>query len=219
MIKCVAFDFDGVLVDSNAVKRSAYFDIFAPLGATQPVVRTVLEDNWDCDRYRTIGRILKRLVDAGLLGADQRFGELIGKYADRYNDICEEYAATCPEIAGVSTCLPRLAKRCGLYVNSATPEQPLCRIVRRRGWEGYFRRVMGGPNTKKQNLEWILQREQVSGQELLVVGDGRSDLIAARDLRCHFVGVRNDSNDFDRNGLTMMDDLQNLERLMAETLE
>ena len=64
MTQCVVFDFDGVLVDSNAVKRQAYFDIFSSLGPrVVPAVTEVLDGDVDGDRFQQIRRILTRLGD------------------------------------------------------------------------------------------------------------------------------------------------------------
>jgi phosphoglycolate phosphatase-like HAD superfamily hydrolase len=142
MIACVVFDFDGVLVDSNAMKRRAYFDIFAPLGPTASIVQGVLASTRDGDRYQVIGRILRELTTTGLLPDVGEQERLLQDYAGRYNAICEDFAATCCEISGASTSLERLAGRYALYINSATPEEPLRRIVARRGWERWFRAVL-----------------------------------------------------------------------------
>ena len=212
MTACVVFDFDGVLVDSNAVKRQAYHDIFASTAGSEPVVESVLESNTDDDRFGVIRSILQRLrLDAGAPG---RLDLLVTEYSDRYNAICEEHAATCPEIPGASAALSRLARRHPLYVISATPEDPLRRIVKRRGWTGYFRDVLGRPRTKSENLARVIRAEGIEGGEIVFVGDGRRDLDAARQAGCRFVGVRNGFNDFDPAGLTMLDDLTRLPALV-----
>jgi len=196
MIKVVVFDFDGVLVDSDVVKYNAYFDIFTPLGATHPIVKQVLKKNPGEDRYQIIERILRRLVRAGFLSAGDQTDELVRKYAGQYNDICEEYAVTCPEITEASSSLPLLAKRYLLYINSATPEEPLRRVVRQRGWESYFQEVLGRPCTKVENLVGILEREKIAGSETLFVGNGQQDLETASQCRCWFVGLLSDTSHF-----------------------
>jgi phosphoglycolate phosphatase-like HAD superfamily hydrolase len=213
MTACVVFDFDGVLVDSNAVKRRAYADIFASAAGSAPVVEAVLRSDIESDRFSVIRAILQGLSpEGGSTPAEMDL--LVAEYGDRYNTICEEHAATCAEIRGASLALARLAKRHELYVISATPEVPLRRIVKRRGWTGYFRDVLGRPRTKGENLAWVLQREGIEGHRIVFVGDGRRDLEAAREAGCRFVGVRNEFNDFDLTGLTIVNDLTGLAELV-----
>jgi phosphoglycolate phosphatase-like HAD superfamily hydrolase len=210
MIRCVVFDFDGVLVDSNAVKQRAYHEIFASeqrdAGAA---IEAVLRGDVESDRYGIIRQVLIRL---GAVGGP-RDGALevrVAEYADRYNRICEEHAATCPEVPGASAALRQLSTQYPLYVISATPEAPLRRIVERRGWLSYFRSVLGRPRDKRQNLALVLERERVSADTVILVGDGRRDLEAARGAGCRFIGVRNHFNDFDPRGLLLLDDLRAL---------
>ena len=209
MTACVVFDFDGVLVDSNAVKRRAYGDIFAAAPGSVPVVESVLESDREDDRFGVIRAILQGLSpEAG--ETPGQLDLLVARYAERYNAICEEHAATCAEVRGATSTLAQLAQRLPLYVISATPEEPLRRIVVRRGWSGYFRDVLGRPRTKLENLARVMQREGLEGRHIVFVGDGRRDLDTAREMGCRFVGVRNDFNDFDPEGLTMVDDLTRL---------
>lgn len=213
MTTCVVFDFDGVLVDSNAVKRRAYRDIFASAAGSEAVVEAVLESNIQDDRFGVIRSILEGLNRDGR-GPPGRLELLVAEYGDRYNAICEEHAATCAEIPGASAALARLARRHPLYVISATPEEPLRRIVKRRSWNGYFRDVLGRPRTKSENLARVMRAEGLEGSQIVFVGDGRRDLDAAREAGCRFVGVRNAFNDFDPSGLTMLNDLTRLPELV-----
>lgn len=217
MIKCLVFDFDGVLVDSNAVKRSAYCDVFALLHVDRAVVEQVVERSRTGDRYQVIERILRHLMDRGLVPATAPLVELVERCADQYNRICESFAATCREVPGASIVLPRLAREYALYVNSGTPEEPLRRVVQARGWTEQFRDVLGAPRTKVENLRKVLGREGVEGFQVLCVGDRREDLDAALDCGCGFVGVRSDENDFDRESVLLVQDLSTLEEVMAQS--
>jgi phosphoglycolate phosphatase len=217
MIRCVVFDFDGVLVDSNAVKRQAYSDIFsgfgpAAAGAAEAVLRADTED----DRFGIIRAILTALPDPPL---GEKLDHLVAEQAERYNRICEEHAGTCPEVGGASAALNRLRRSHPLYLISATPQDPLRRIVARRGWSARFLDVLGRPATKRENLTRVMQREGIEGGAIVFVGDGRRDLEAAREAGCRFVGVRNPFNDFDPAGLTMIEDLRVLPDLLEQWIE
>lgn len=217
MTACVVFDFDGVLVDSNAVKRRAYRDIFADAPESEAVVEAVLQSDTEDDRLEVIRAILRGLNREGHATAEQDL--LVAEYGERYNTICEEHAATCSEVRGASSALARLAKTHSLYIISATPEVPLRRIVKRRAWSRYFREVLGRPRTKSENLARVIRSEGIKGQQIVFVGDGRRDLVAARETGCRFVGVRNEFNDFDPAGLLMVDDLTGLVELIEAGVE
>jgi len=207
-VRCLVFDFDGVLVDSNAVKREAYFEALRPVGAPPLLVEKILSDNRHGDRYVVIREVIRKLPGAGAVGeaAERRVEEC----ADRYNAICEEFTATCREMEGASDMLGRLSARYALYVNSATPEGPLRRVVERRGWGAYFRDVLGRPRTKAENLRDIIAREGLQPTEVIMIGDGAVDLDAARACGCAFVGLR--GNEFDLPEVVVVEALAELER-------
>lgn len=172
-VACVVFDFDGVLVDTNATKRRAYFDVLTPHGIPAHAVEAAL-DAGDGDRYQLIARA----VDAARLPLD------IDELAERYNDICEAAASVGPEIEGASQVLASLSKLLPLYLWSATPETPLRRIVERRGWTRHFQRIYGGPASKTENLRLIVSEASVPPEDVLVVGDSPGDLAACRACGC-----------------------------------
>jgi phosphoglycolate phosphatase-like HAD superfamily hydrolase len=216
MIRAIVFDFDGVLVDSNDVKQSAYFRIFEHLGpGTAAIIRDCLTASPDGNRFQKIRLILDCLREHGSFAETEEPDRCIGRYAEAYSEICEEHAATCAEVGGASAVLPVLFRQYPLHVNSATWEEALRRVVRRRGWEHFFQTVAGSPTSKVENLRAILERGNLSAADVLMVGDGRRDLEAAKVCGCPFVGVRNPHNDFDPMGLTMIDTLHELATLLC----
>lgn len=216
MIRCVVFDFDGVLVDSNAVKRNAYLEILKQLDVERNMVEACVAEKRDGDRYEVIEYVLLRLQATGAISQAADIRDLVVQYAEQYNEICETYTTTGPEVTGASVCLPRLAQHYALYVNSATPESILQRVIQRRGWQRYFRGVLGSPRTKIENLKRILRHEQIDGSAVVFVGDGQRDLTAARACGCNFVGVWNSDSDFDPHGLVVIENLNQIERVILE---
>jgi len=201
----VVFDFDGVLVDSNALKRNAYFEVFQNVPGAGAFIETALGEDVDGDRYDIIGLILQRLVAAGEIAEVAENARAVERLAEHYNRICEGAVAMAPEMHGCSDVLQRLAERYPLYVNSATPEEPLRRIIHRRGWMHLFRNVLGRPRTKVENLRLILEREGIPSNALTFIGDSPHDLEAAENCGCRFIAFNGGFRTLDRDRDTISD--------------
>ncbi|QDU73686.1 Phosphoglycolate phosphatase [Bremerella volcania] len=195
-IRTIVFDFDGVLVASNAIKRDAYFRIFEDAEISSGQIDLCIRQNYDGNRYDVIGAVVDNLLNPSLLPSEFDRSACIEQYATLYNEHCESAVAECDEVAGTSEILDQLYGKIPLYINSATLEEPLQRIVRQRGWHQRFQGVFGSPTSKVANLEKIRQAENCLPEEIAFVGDGQRDGDAARAFGCLFVGVRNDHTDF-----------------------
>lgn len=184
------FDFDGVLVDSNAVKRNAYYDALADIHGAAEVVTEVLRapPAEPADRYHTVKRIVSLLRERGLLDARDP-ARFAAERVDRYTSICDRELPLCNEIPGASTLLATLSRSHPLYLNSATPEPILRATVAGRGWTPFFRDTLGTPATKTDNLRRIALAEGIQAQQILFVGDSEVDRHAAGQFGCPFVGV------------------------------
>ena len=65
MIRCVDFDFDGTLVDSNAIKRDCFFETFTDLDPGGETVAHVLDVVQPGDHYDIVREIATRLHGRG----------------------------------------------------------------------------------------------------------------------------------------------------------
>lgn len=185
-IKVIGFDFDGVIVDSNTLKRDAWFRIFPQeLGITRDEIRESVDRVRDT-RYDIIRDILrKKGVPEG-----KNLEALVNEYAARFADAIKEMRL----MPGVLETLPLLRDRFPLYINSATPIEPLRETIERLKIIAYFKDIFGGKDSKEAHLGTIFVREAIPPEELLFVGDGESDLNAARSVGCKFLGVPNEFN-------------------------
>lgn len=209
----VVFDFDGVLVDSNRIKREAYYRVFRGMDADEVIARR-LDEHPRAHRYDHIKTIVRHLIAGGWLRECTDPDRYVDRRAAEYTRICETETAGCEEIKGASSVLPELAAAYPLYINSSTWEASLRRVVGRRGWRGLFRAVLGAPRSKVENLQSILSWQAADAEELVFVGDGDGDREAALASGCKFVGIRNEMNSFQQQDVDSLDDLLGLPAML-----
>jgi len=183
VIRVVAFDFDGVVLESNAVKTTAFADLMTGHGdgAARAMARHHRE-NLGVSRYLKFEWFYR--THLGRAPTRVELAEL----NERFNALSIEAIIAAPFVPGVLSFLKNHAGRIPLYVVSGTPEPELRRIVTARGLTRYFRDILGTPTGKAEHLLSILKRENVATDEVLMVGDGGTDLRAAVETGVRFYG-------------------------------
>jgi len=192
MIKCVVFDFDGTLVDSNEIKRDAFYEVTNNISGANILLDEILSSSNTGDRYNIFDALIAELKLAGevFVSASQ--------LSDSYTKICEYKISNAPEIKCTSEVFEKL-KKLGIktFISSATPEITLRRIVNMRGWRSVINKAFGSPDSKIDNLQKILAKNKLSVSEVIYVGDNEIDRMAALSVGCYFVGVGISSFQFD----------------------
>lgn len=188
MIEVIVFDFDGVIVDSNHIKKNAYYEIFNSFKDGREIVERALLEFEPNTRFFIIGKILDALVSAGNIDS-KSVGEYKDELIKRYGDICEFEILKCVEIKGAHENIRKLSKAHNLYINSLTPKETLIRIVEGRKLSKYFKDIFGSEKSKIENLKTIISIERVLPSQVLVIGDSHLDLQCSQDCNTHFIGI------------------------------
>jgi phosphoglycolate phosphatase len=215
IVRCVAFDFDGTLVRSNAIKRRSFYDVAAETPGAGEILDDLFAADFEGNRYDLFLEISKRLVSERSPEQHRREG---ARLAAAYGEMCRTRIASCEEVPGAMAALKTLDQHgISAFIVSATPEKDLQPIVRDRGYDRFLTAVFGGPTEKIKHLNDILVIQDISAAELVMIGDGGDDQAAAKSVQCRFIGIANSGNTTLPEADCMLDDLRPLPRLILDS--
>ncbi len=179
----VFFDFDGVIVESIAIKTEAFSTLYTPYGPDVLAAAIIYHK-----ANEGISRLIKfRHCHKTLLGIDLDDAAL-NELARAYTAEVEERVIACDGVNGAEEFLVRHHSHIPLFVVSGTPEDELRRIADRRDLSRYFTEVRGSPATKDALVTELLSRHKLHPADTLFVGDAMADYRAAMACGVPFIG-------------------------------
>ena len=179
-LKCIVFDFDGTLVDSNYIKKKGFFDIASNDHNGIKIMQQAYTNN-PGDRYSIW----------------KKYSELMGKNSEYATSCVQTYNAHVDNEVVKSRSMPYAEmalnklrdKGLGIFLSSATPLCNLLQIINARNWNHYFNAIYGSPDTKIETLNTKILPLVNSPSEVIVVGDGKDDKTSSDQTGCHFIPV------------------------------
>lgn len=184
--RALVFDFDGTLVDSNAIKHRAFERCFADApAARREAIAAYCRGSHHTPRWEKFRHVYEQI-----LKRPYTF-ELQEKLLRRFDIETTRPIARAPEIPGASRFLAQAARTHVTALLSSTPQEALLDILDRRGWRGHFQTVQGAPVNKTKWLARWRATQGYGGDEVVFFGDTAEDARAAQRAGCVFVGVAN----------------------------
>lgn len=183
--KVIVLDFDGVIVESNQIKHSAFRQVFERYGAHLDTIMRYHLQNPMIDRYSKFEHISKNILN--LPNAEQ----VKKHWAEEYIRLTRQAVVDCPFVSGAEDFLQKF-KNQNLYLASATPLAELLLITEKRDLKHFFKKIYGAPIKKAQVLKEIQEFEKTTPEEMLFIGDSPSDQSAAEEANIPFIGRDHD---------------------------
>lgn len=190
-IKLIAFDLDGTLLDSVPDLTIAADKTARQLGypaVSEMQVRDYIGNGADV----LIGRALSQsmTIDPSL-PADLR-AEARALFDDYYAQTHHKQSVLYPNVLETLKALHEAGFVLALITNK--PSRFVPDILAQHAIDGFFIDVLGGDafTEKKPNpvaLNWLLEKHQLKAEQMLMVGDSKNDILAAKNAGCASFGL------------------------------
>lgn len=172
-IKTIILDFDGVVIESNALKTQTFEKVFGRFPEYAAEMLRFHTANISVSRYTKFDYLLE------LLG--RKHDQLLRKeIAGDFSTRMIEGMVAVPLVAGALTFLQTFTTQLPVYLASVTPETELRYILDQRKLAKWFTGIYGCPPwTKPAAIADVLQRENLTASDALLIGDSAGDQSAA----------------------------------------
>ncbi len=177
----IIFDFDGVILESGAIKTQAFLDLFSEHDEHRDSILAHHLQNLGVSRFEKFAWIYRELLREPLPS------ELRAELGRRYSRLVFDRMLACPMVPGAGELLDRLGGRLPCFVASATPHEELVAIIETRGLADAFEAVFGSPPGKNELVSTIVRTRDFAPDRVLMIGDGVTDLEAATAAGCRFL--------------------------------
>jgi phosphoglycolate phosphatase-like HAD superfamily hydrolase len=179
--EAVVLDFDGVVLESLAVKMKAFRRLFSAYPDHVDRILAYHARHLGVSRYVKFAHVYQRILRRRLTSAE------VGRLDRRFSRLVRQGVLNCRLVPGALGFLRYASARVPVFVASATPERELRAIVRRRGLGSYFSGIFGAPRSKAEAIRHIVEQRGFDRRAVVFVGDAQTDRKAARAAGVRFI--------------------------------
>lgn len=183
-IKCLAFDCDGVILDSVDLKTVAFGKLAEPFGE-EARDRLLLYHklHGGVSRYLKFEWFFREYLHREITPAEKE------EWSEKFKRYSLDAVRDCPMIPGALQTLRRWFGHLPMYVCTGAPREEVAQILEERGLVKYFKGIYGSPPTKAELLQLIVNETGLPAEMTLMIGDASTDLDAAERTGAQFYGV------------------------------
>jgi len=187
VIRVVLWDFDGVIIDSMAVRDQGFRQIFNcyPTGMVEDLIR-YHRQNAGLSRFHKI-----RYFYTHILGKEIT-DEKVYDYAEQFSQTMRKILINHQYLIGETIAyIEKNHTHYQFHIVSGSEEKELNYLCQELGIDQYFKTIEGSPTPKKQLVENILKVYGYDRSESILIGDSINDYEAAVENGISFYGYNN----------------------------
>jgi len=189
MIKTIIWDFDGVILDSNAVRDKGF--VMTLSGYPSKQVDALLHyhrENGGLSRYHKFRYFFEEIR------GEQVTEEQIKELAHQFSVIMMKELAK-PEllIEQTNSFIEAHHEKYNMHIVSGSDQEELRKLCSLLGIDQFFKSIEGSPTPKIDLVANILRKEKYDKNRCLLIGDSINDYEAAFKNKIHFQAFGNKS--------------------------
>lgn len=207
--KCLIFDFDGVLAESNSIRFEGFRKLFQDFKKDQ-VEQLVdyVKSNGGLSRYRKIEYFFREIRKESL--SEQVLNEL----AEKYSKLVKHQVINCQPVPGSLEFLRQHSGQYDMAVVSGSDQKELREVCQSRNIAHYFVKILGSPTDKKENIEMLILEQGWDRNSVIYIGDSFNDRAAAFANKIRFLARDSGIVDWKQTGEKSILDLHALSEFL-----
>jgi HAD superfamily hydrolase (TIGR01549 family) len=184
MIKNIIFDFDGVILDSMAIREFGFREILKQyLDKNVSELIRFHNDNGGLSRFVKLRYFFEEILEKTISE------EELNNYAEKYSTIMrKELVKESYQIRETMDFIKNNSNRYRFFIVSGSEQNELRYLCKMQGIDHYFQSVLGSPADKKELVMRLLQDECCDKDETILIGDSINDFEAATKNGIRFYG-------------------------------
>lgn len=178
----ILFDFDGVLIESVGIKDYAFETLFKDHPEHLDEIMEYHLSNNATVRFEKF-----RYITENILG--KRYNEETEKsLSKKFTSLVFRSLVDCPYVQGAKEILDFYRDKIPIYLASRSPADELDEILEARKLKKYFKKIYAVPWIKTNAIRDIMDRENITPEEIVFIGDSYEDFKSAQSAGIFFIG-------------------------------
>ena len=188
--KCILFDFDGVIIESNSVREQGFREVLKQYPADQLEDLIIFHNaNGGWSRYVKFRYFFKEIRKEPI--AEAQVNELASQFSSIMKGILINPKFLIAETISYIESMHKFGKEMHIVSGSDSNElRELCSALK---IDHYFKSINGSPDPKTQLVKDILEASTLKRSDFCLIGDARNDYDAAKENGITFFGYNNPS--------------------------